>query len=48
MEWWSTPVCNVDVCFKEMSKNDKTYVTYFVELCGYIIANVSNNVQTQS
>ena len=30
-----------------MSKNDKTYVIYFVELCTAIISNVSNNFQTQ-
>ena len=30
-----------------MSKNDYTYVIYFVELSTYTILNVSNNVQTQ-
>lgn len=30
-----------------MSTNDKTFVTYIVELGTYIILNVANNVQTQ-
>lgn len=30
-----------------MSKNNGTYIIYFVELCTYIIPIVSNNFQTQ-
>lgn len=36
-----------DIIFNLKCKNDKTHVTYFVELCSYIIPNVSNRVQTQ-
>ena len=29
--------------FIKMSKNDQTYVVYFVDLCSYINQNISNN-----
>lgn len=35
-----------EFCIK-MSKNDYTFVTYFVELCTNVISNVSNNVQRE-
>ncbi len=31
----------------KMSENNSVFVLYFIELCPYIIPNVSNNVQTQ-
>lgn len=34
------------LCIK-MSKNDASYVKYFVWLCTYLVSNVSSNVQTQ-
>lgn len=30
-----------------MSKNDKTFVTYFAKLSAFIIQIVSNNIQSQ-
>ena len=36
-----------DNAFVQMSKNSCIKHEYFVDLCTYIVQNVSNNVQTQ-
>lgn len=42
-----TPECNNENFCIKMSKNNETFVVYFVGLCAYSIINVSNNVHTQ-